>query len=120
MLFASRFLSAKTIVYFSAVALVVIIAFLAYVRFMSLKLENAELKQQVTALTVKIEEQNAGIIKLQHETELKLKNAQQQLERAKIESAKAKRQADSIFNAQPSAPSDLCKSALDLINKEQK
>lgn len=74
--------------------------------------KEANIKQLSTA----IEEQNAAIDRLQADAASRLKAAEEALKLAKAEAVRAKGRADALFRAKPKDPSDLCKSALDLVN----
>lgn len=85
-----------------------------YVR--GLQKERDELKQQVTILSVKLEEQNQAIDAWKKEADAKLKAAEAEISKAKADTAAAQARAKNVFRAKPSDPSNLCKSALDLVN----
>ena len=74
--------------------------------------KEANIKQ----LSGAIDQQNAAIEQLKTDAEMRIKAAEALVAAAKAETVKAKKRADDIFRAKPKDPSDLCKSALDLVN----
>ena len=74
--------------------------------------KEANIKQLAGA----IDTQNAAIDKLKTDADARVKAAEAKVAEAKQETVKAKTRADAIFRAKPKDPSDLCKSALDLVN----
>lgn len=75
--------------------------------------KEANIKQ----LSGAIDSQNAAIEALKKEADERLKAAEAELAKAKAETAAAKKRATVIYRDKPSDPNDLCKSALDIINR---
>lgn len=81
-----------------------------------LRSDNARLLLENNNIGLKLTDQNAAVEKLKREADEKLAAAQVALEQARRETIVARKRAQEIFRAKPSTPTDLCKSALDLIN----
>lgn len=75
-----------------------------------------ELETQIVLKDAAIKQQNDAIDALKKEADARLAAAQAELEKAKAETVAAKARAQSAYKAKPSDPSNLCKSALDLVN----
>lgn len=81
-----------------------------------LQSEVKELTTQVTVLGGKLKDQNDAIDLLKKDADARVAAAQQQIALAQAETLKAKGRATIVYKAKPSDPTNLCKSALDLVN----
>lgn len=104
--------------YIKLVAMLVIIGAIAggifYVR--NLQSTVKELEAQVLLKDAAIKQQNDAIIALKTFADTKLAEAEAELAKARAETKAAKARALNAYKAKPSDPTDLCKSALDLVN----
>jgi len=81
-----------------------------------LRQEVAVKEASIRQLSTAIDTQNAAIDSLKKDADARLAAAEAALVKARADTAAAKKKAGTIFKAKPSDPSNLCKSALDLVN----
>ncbi len=99
-----------------AVVVLALAAYGGYRYVNNLHDENVRLTAENAIISQKLTEQNEAIEAWKKEADAKLAAAQDEIEKAKKETAAARTRAQSFFRAKPSTPGDACKSALDLIN----
>ena len=106
----------------AAIIVAAVVGAVWYVRH--LQSSVAELEQTIAVkeasikqLSASIEAQNAAIDTLKADADKRLAAAAEQIAKAKIETARARAAADAIYKTKPSDPSNLCKSALNLVNQ---
>jgi predicted nucleic acid-binding Zn-ribbon protein len=109
----------KAIIALTAIAAIAIDAW--YIDHLKTKIAAQEkdlvvLRGNNETLSKAIDSQNKAIQNLQDAAAAALKEHQAELDAAKKATAQAKKKADSLYNAQPSNPANLCDSALNLLN----
>jgi uncharacterized protein (UPF0333 family) len=100
----------------AAVAVVIALLGGAYWYVSSLKGKVKMLEQEVLLKDAAIKQQNDAVDALQASAEKRVKDAEKLVAVAKAEAVKARGKATVIYKTRPSDPSNLCKSALDLVN----
>lgn len=74
------------------------------------------LESEKTELSTKLNTQNDAIKQMKIDADERKEKHKEELEKAMQKSSEKKQEAQVIYKTVPSNPSDLCKSALDLIN----
>lgn len=99
--------------------LVVLTAIAVTMKIRGLKSDLKEAQDKVTELQVKLKVQNEAVLSLKQEADAALERHKQELQEANTELEQAKERAQSIYKAPPSQPKDLCRSALDIMNRSK-